>query len=522
MRKRMRVARRLVYVLMACGIAWQGYSLVQSIRRPADIGSLRKIDVTIEGNVERPGVYRVAEGATHFEILKVAGVRMNSDLTPFNLTAQVREDQRINVGNLDRPVSLTSNARLEFYLGELDIIGADGMTRPVQEGMSIDEGDRVMTQEKAQAELSINEYSRVDMDFYSDLTFDQLENSEQGAPKVELFQKAGLCWYQMVYSQKGESFKIVTPLAEAVVGGKGADFSIEVSFAEVVISNSDGLLLVERSGGGEAINLIAGQTVTIHSDGRPFQVSELAPDISMSERFSKLGKMKTDAMLRHMPLNFLFCGLPMVFYVISVQFDRSEVHVVHIPSNTSVSQYAQGFATLQEAFLYGGPVFAGTLVERILDAKIPKYVIFERDDIMRTASSLGGVMLNVDNAVASAMGLRSGRRRLAGQQILTYMRPDVSGAKDSELRQTQVLRSLFEGLRTKQIVLSAMLMEQILANIDANMTATEAMKHYNNFSNRSDWQFITHELPAAEVTEKGRILAEPVLSRSRGMLNPAE
>jgi hypothetical protein len=521
MKHRMKYARYVVYGLLGAAIVWQGAGVYRDVRTPAALGDLRKIAVEVTGNVSRPGSYLVAEGATHFEILKVAGVNMTSDLTPFNLAGQVEEGQTLSVGSLEKPVGLNASMRLEFYLGELDIIGGNGMERPVREGMSIEAGDRIMTQEKSQAELSINGFSRVDMDFYSDLTVDKLQPPEKGEVTVELFQKAGLCWYQMVYAETDESYKIVTPLAEAVIGGKGADFTIEVSFSQVVINNTDGLLLVERGDGEEAINLIAGQSVTIHSDGRPFQISELAPDISMSERFSQLGKLKTDAMMRHMPFNFLFCGLPMVFYVVSVQFDRSEVHVVHLPSNTSVSQFAQGFATLQEAFLYGGPVFASTLVERILDAKIPKYVIFERDDIMRTASSVGGVMLAVDQVAAGAMGTRAGKQRLAGQRILSYLRTDVSGVKDSELRQLQVLRALFESLKNRDIVLNAMLAEQILANIDANITASEVMKHYDNFSNRSNWNFRTHELPNFAVNEQGRALAEPDLSKSRGMLNPS-
>jgi hypothetical protein len=64
-----------------------------------------------------------------------------------------------------------------------------------------------------------------------------------------------------------------------------------------------------------------------------------------------------------MPLNFLFCGIPGIYYLFSIQFETGTTHVINIPASTSVEQFAQGFSSLNEAFLYGGAVFVATLVD---------------------------------------------------------------------------------------------------------------------------------------------------------------
>ncbi|MFW6220908.1 MAG: LCP family protein [Fibrobacterota bacterium] len=517
-RKRRRIVRNSIYAVLLLAIGLQAFLFVRDFRAPAQLPDSESFEVSIQGNIKKPGTYRVAEGTTHFEILQVAGVRSTSDITPFNLTAQIESGQDLTVGELDQPVALKDNVRLEFLLGEISILSKDGRLRPQQEGMSITEGDRVITDEQAQAELSLNTYSRIDMDNFSELSFDKIGENRDGKQFHELFQRTGLCWYKIVYAEKSQVFKVITPLATVTVAGKGANFTIDVKYSEVVVDVTDGLLLIERPKSGEAINLIAGQTVRIYDDGRPFQVSKTQQEISASERFSELTRMKTEAMLKHMPFNFLFCGLPVVFHAVSVQFQKGEVHIIHIPANTAVGEFAQGFSTLQEAFLYGGPSFASSLVERILNTQMPKYMVMEKEDILRLASMLGGVSVTVDPRAASALNIKSGSQMISGEMLMKYLSPGISGSKDNELRQMQVLKAIFGMLESKEVIMTGMLADQIFSSIDANVSPTEIMRHYRNFSSRSNWQLVTHSLPGRQKMQSSRLLHDPILERSRTIL----
>ena len=508
----------LVYLALIGGLLWQGYNLISDFKSKQAIGSIESIVVNINGNVKQPGRYKVPLGTTNFEILKVAGIRTTSDLTPFNLSAQVESDQDVTVDTLKSPVAIKASVRLEFFFGEVTIISAEGRDRTSQEGMSIDEGNRILTEEKSQAELSVNTYSRIDMDNFSEIVFDKIGIDAEGKIATDIFQKAGLCWYKIAYTEKAEQIKILTPLANITIGGRGADFTVEVKYSETFINITDGLLLVERPDGTDAMNLIAGQSLTIYNDGRPFEVTKLSPEVSTTERFNQLAKTKADIMMKHMPFNFLFCSPPFVFYVISVQFDRNSIYVINLPPKTSVSFFVQGFNTLQEAFLYGGVVFAGTLVERIMNTRIPKYSLFDKNDIIRTASSIGGLKIGIDDKAAGLMNLKQGTQTLKGQKIVEFLRPALSGYEDSEKRQVSVLKSLFNQVRSKNIIVTSLLADQVLTNIETNIAASETMKHYNNFLSRKNWTFKSHTLPVREVKVENKTILEPVLEKSRKLL----
>jgi hypothetical protein len=57
----------------------------------------------------------------------------------------------------------------------------------------------------------------------------------------------------MYTDSKNEVFRVFTHSAVVTVGGRNADYLIEVQNDIVQINLSDGLLLVERAGGGEAM-----------------------------------------------------------------------------------------------------------------------------------------------------------------------------------------------------------------------------------------------------------------------------
>lgn len=508
----------IIYAAMIGAIGWQGYKLFIDIRNKQTVSSLDTIDIAIDGNIKQPGYYRVPKGTTHFEILQVAGVMRTSDLSPFNLVAQVEPGENINVGTLETPVAIKSNSRLEFFFGDITILSADGRDQIPQEGMTIEEGDRILTEENSQAELSLNTYSRIDMDNFAEITYDKMGIDEAGNNVTDLFQRSGVCWYQITYTEKNEQLRTLTDNAVITVAGKGADYIADVRYSETSIYVNDGLLLVERVDGSDVINLIAGQVVTIYNDGRPFQVTKISNEENLTERFSQLAKTKAELILRHMPFNFLYCSLPNVFFLVTIQFERSIVHTVRIPPQTSVRFFVQGFKTLQEAFLYGGVVFTSTLIERILNTRISKYVVFNKNDIIRTAASIGGLKVNIDDKASAILRIRSGNNILKGQKIIDFLKPSLSGYADSEQRQIAILKSIFDEIRFKNILLTPLLADQILTNLQTNINAAETMKHYNNFIAKKNWRFISHKLPIEEKKEGNKTIFEPVLDKSRLLL----
>jgi hypothetical protein len=513
-------AIRLVFLAMGIFIAAQAVLFLIRTLKPSGSAGSDMCLVTIQGNVLNPGSYRVTPGVTQFEILKVAGIRPTSDISSFDLTRQISGDQQLEVGTKPQPVAMkpVTAATLEFLMGQVNVIASDGKSRIVAQGTEIAEGDRILADEKAQAEISINKFSRIDVDEYSECTVEKIGAEEKGKSLSALFQKSGACWYKIVYSNKAEVFRTATPFANVTVAGTGADFMIVVKQDEIEIHDIDGLLLVERTSGTEAINMISGQSAVVFRDNRPFQVTQLPAEVNPADRFSSLSKAKSEFIARHMPFQFLLCAVPGVYYFVSVQFDGGKVHAVHVPGSTTVDGFVQGCSTLDQAYLYGGAVFVGTLIEQIMNTRIPKYLVLTRYDVTRMAATIGGINLSVDDKAAAAMRLPRGVQKLSGEQLGGFLRPGLSGAEDFEMRQIQSMKAIFDGLRSKSIILTALLSEQLIAAMETNLTSFEIMNQYGKFTEVKKWSFIEHKLPLKKIVQNGIPRNDPDLDECKTLL----
>ncbi len=523
---RIKIIHTAVYLLLSAAICWQGFYLYKYSRSAQSVKGLRSLRVKVNGNVRKPGVYLVPEGTTQLEILKVAGIRPTSDLSTFQLIKQLEENATVNVETLQNAVDINSDrlsARLEFYLGEMNIIARDGRNITLHEGIEISEGYRVLTEASTQAEISVGVNSRIDMDNFAELTFDKIGTMENNRSTVELFQKSGVCWYRIIYSQKNsELFRILTPQAVLSVGGSGADFLVNIQNDHIQVNLIDGLILLERTDNSEAINLISGQSAKIYTDGRLFEVSRLSSDLDANKLFSQLNREKINYMNRLMPFSFLFCGPPAVFYVISIQYESGNFHLIRVPSELLIEQFSRGISTIGQAYLYGGPVFVSTILERILNIRISKYCVFDKNDLIRSAGALGGIQINIDEKAASALNMAPGTQKLNGQQLLLFISPSISGVYDCQIRQAQLIKSFFEGFRNKNITLTILLAEQILTNTETNFLPFEVMEQYAKFSTQSNWKYKEHDIPAYTVKRGYRNCFEPILEKCRVMLKDNE
>jgi hypothetical protein len=516
-----RIATYAVYALLCGGIIWQLSHYIPRMLGADGSNEEETILVNVSGNVLRPGQYRIPSGTTHFEILKVAGIRPTSDISMLNLTQQITDNQQLQVGTMPNPVTIKKGVdkiRCEFFLGDVSVIAADGRTRPSEEGMDIAQGDRMLTEEKSQAELSVSTFSRIDMDNFSELAFDKIGAVENARTSTCLLQKAGTCWYKIVYGSKNELFRITTPLVTVTVAGTGADFTITIKPDEINISNMDGLLLIERVGAAEAINLISGQSATVFNDSRPFQVSSIGSEANPADRFSLLTKEKASVMMRHMPLNFMFCGVPGVYYFGSVQFERGIIQMVNLPAETSVEEFVQGCSTLDQAFLYGGGIFVTTLIEQVLNTRIPKFCVLEKEDLIRIAGAIGGLKVTVDDKAASLMKLSKGPQKLTSHQLALLLKPGLSGTDDFKNRQINVIKALFDGLSSKNIIMTSLLAEQIFTNTQTNFSTSEIMDEYNKFTAVQNWTFKQAALPVKQNVRGSRMVLDPNLEECRKLI----
>lgn len=521
--KRLKVFLRIVYVILIAFSGWQGYQLFRNYRAPHASHLAKSIQVRVSGNVRNPGMYRVLEGTTQFEILKVAGIRTTSDLSMFQLFNQVADSANLEVGTRE-PVKIdqkSSNAILEFFFGELSVIAKDGRSLPQHSGLTINPGDRIITEDGSQAEISIGNYTRIDLDKFSELVFEKIGVAENEQNVVELFQKAGGIWYKVVYDKSSELMKIASQQVSLTIGGSGANFFLDIQQDQTTVSLTDGLVLVEKKDGSESINLISGQTVTIYNDGRPFQITKLSSDFNTNDIFSQLSKEKINYLSKSMPLNILICGTPSVFYIINVNYQRSVINAVQIPPQTLIETFAQDIPSLGMAYLYGGPAFVSTFVERILNLKIHRYIVIDKNSLIRISNGIGGLNTIIDEKAAAELNKARGPHKLKGAEIIAYLTPS-SGFDESRVRQASLIRNLYDDLRKKNFVPTMILAEQLLTNTESNFLPSDIMDQYNKFMNKTNWSYREHTFPITVVKRENTVYYEADLVKSKTLFNESE
>ncbi len=521
----LRLVTYTIYIILIIGICFEGVTLAKQIRFLARQTDVHSCKINIEGNIRKPGWYVVPEGTTQFEILKVAGVRPTSDLSLLNLTTQVANNQSIKIGTLDKPVAINDkgqSARVENFFGEVNITNQEGYTNAIKKSLYIISGDKIQTQSSSQVEISLGSFSRVDIDNFADVTFDKINQNENGKSVTEITQNSGSCWHRIVYSNNDELYRIYTRSVVMTIGGSGADFLLEVQNDQIVVNIMDGLLLVERRTGRESTNMISGQSAIIYDDERPFQITRLAPDMSAGEQFAGLTDAKSMEMAQNSSMKFFFCVTPGIYYLVNMQYQKSEVHLIRIPEELLISQFAQNVTSINQAFLYGGPVFVTTFLERIFNTRIQKYISCTRDDFVRIIGILGGVAINVDEKTSSFTGLPKGKQRVSNNMIAKYLSPAVSGITDARDRQSQVIKTFYEELRSKNIALTLITAEQIINSAESNFSASEIIEQLEKFTSKSGLVYKEDVFPVNIIMKNGKIYYDPVLEECRRMVNIGE
>ncbi len=131
----------------------------------------------------------------------------------------------------------------------------------------------------------------------------------------------------------------------------------------------------------------------------------------------------------------------------------------------------------------------------IMNKRIPSYCVFDKNAVLNLASSIKNLKIKLDEKAASALGVSPGEQRLAGEAIASFLKPGISGQDDSRSGQIQLMRAIFEALRSKNLIISSMLAQQVVANIETNFTSSEILQYYNRFTEQQGWTLKEHHLP---------------------------
>ncbi|WP_311530580.1 LCP family protein [uncultured Anaerococcus sp.] len=107
--------------------------------------------------------------------------------------------------------------------------------------------------------------------------------------------------------------------------------------------------------------------------------------------------------------------------LVNVNKDKNTIDMISIPRDSYVS-IRGSMDKINAAHSYGGIDLTMEVVRDFLGINLDKYFVISFDAVIAGINALGGMDVEVSNEVASAMGISPGIRKMAGDEVLAYVR----------------------------------------------------------------------------------------------------
>ncbi len=462
---------------------------------------VREIAVTIEGNIKKPGTYYVPYGTTKFEILRVAGITQSSDLKNLDIYAEASEGENMNVGTLDKDVSLKSVSTtakpcvVNFFVGDVSISGKYGSRKPDRD-VPVFEGDKIKCGAQGTVELRLGDESLIDLKSQAELSVLSLYTADQtGLMNVNLQVDKGKIWAYI--KPQPQNVRFVFSTSRMVVEIKGTEVEIETDSSMSALYLTKGTVSVGKVGSDRRITLAEGQKVIV--DNNPDN-ELVAGNITDEEKgtdseLKAFREEKDKSLSGNTVERILFLALPDFYILSDMDASKSQITVSRIFPTSDVSEYIDGVDELGKVYLYGGIRLTTSIVERMTKKKLEHYGVMSRENVIEIINKLGGVMIDVDYISAGIMEVKPGMQKLDGYKAIKYVAAGIrsgsqsAGSADEIIsRQNKLLRAVYEASLANKIGFSTILFTQILKNMETNMDANYAAEYYKVFKSKTDWK----------------------------------
>lgn len=493
----------LVVTVVAGRYVWKKF-FKSSARVPA-------ITVSIEGNVKKPGTFRVPWGSTVFEVLEEAGITSTSDINHIVLAREAKNGESIRVGQLDAKVDASQSAKLgacelDFYQGAIDVKNKNGETRTPSFGLFLMEGNVLVCNKGARARVKFHDKSAVAL-AEGRAVLEEIGKSKGSKSRHTVYLQEGRLWANIHGSGGNIEYYFRTPHLGVLV--KGTEFSLRTDRQNTSFKLYDGMAFVENSQKKQGVNVVSGQEIVATAGDFPIRPAEFT-ESGETEEFQQLQTERDNYYQKNRPFSALLCGVPNTYIFLKMNPAKKRILTVHIPTNTWVGNLVVGFNEFDKAFLYGGAKFSASIAERLLRTKLSKYAVITAEGARNAIDILGGINVDIDSKASAYLSVTAGRRTLSGNQATKFMSPAVSGVGDAHERQKKILTAFFEGLRGRNILLTSQVIGRIVANTEGNLSVKEMLQTYSNFNAIKGWEMKTLTMPGKYFVRDGDTFLRPL------------
>ena len=501
-----------------------GWSIQQNFQEWKGLQNAdKKKYVRVEGNVKKPGYYRIEKNTNHYQMLRKAGLTDSSDISHIKLVQNANEDTTIRVGVTKEKIKRVeksgfTNPTLAFFTGTVFI--KEGLElRTAELGQRLVEGWEVTTGPDGQVKILLENQTELYLHSDGVLRLKQVEN-KQDSKETIIFLDAGELYVKIPVSTPESRMQVQTRTLHSSIGGASGLLKIQAENSYGLVHLKSGDVKVRPADGDEWVQLDNQRKAVIRSGDRVAlaEEEEFQPE-EIKRTFKKLDQNFAEYVESQQEVSFLVCGQPNFYILISMIPTSRKFIIMDIPANTYVGDFMDGIFELDQALAFGGMELSRELVQRLIGRPVKYTMSIGINDVLKIIDGIGGLQVPLDNISAANLNRPAGNQKLSGREVLEFLAPDLRGRAFAIEKQKTLLLSFFRQFKSKQVDVSPGMIMDSWRNINTNIPLEEAIGFFQALSGNERWNVISTTMPHAPYKHKLMNLVSPRYSLIRQLYN---
>lgn len=184
--------------------------------------------------------------------------------------------------------------------------------------------------------------------------------------------------------------------------------------------------------------------------------------------------------------------------LIKMNLSKGKVDILSLPRDTRVPVRGN-LDKINHASAYGGIELTMKTIREWLDVDVDYYAAINFESVVQIVDIIGGVELDVPEAIANELKISPGVHKLDGEQALTYVRHRksyVTGDLGRVGAQQVFMKALLnEIIKPKNILRLPTVISSVTKEINTNIKTTQAMPSIFSLGNLKTADIQSHTIP---------------------------
>ncbi len=471
----------------------------------------------VDGNVERPGYYKITEFTTNYDLLLKAGLNDSSEINHIQLIQAANPEQAIEVEVSKEKVAAKAytkffDPKVVYFEGNVTV-KKELKIANVRYEQVLEEQDRLYTKADGKARISFKNLAEMDVNINTSIKIMNMDDEGEIAfTKIKL--ENGSLWIKVPKDTPGSVLIIETPTAELSLPETEGEFIISAKPEESSIHAAKGAVTVKEIKSGKSTVLLENQIIVLNSniqDLDPLQqnfaedaAKEAFGDLDKSLARFKKSREEASMLLTSHGFNMLISLIP----------NKKRMVIMDIPKNTYVGDYVDGIFKLDQSLLLAGSEITRGVVERLLGRPVQYVVDVAISDLYAFAGDINNLNVEVDGSAALVLGIPAGLQMLNKDKIIQFLDPKLPGGYAAAVtRQKKVFYAYLKKIKQEGVGKSAATIMSLVSRLRTNLSAKDALKYFEMYTAEANWQVLNIQMPSKQIIKGNLVMQSPDYGR---------